>query len=93
MTLKKLESMGLVEREVSRSDSRRNHIRVSKKGMRVIDETKHIFGAIDRLMFEGFSDSEIEQLRAFSERMFNNLLKAESVTTEQLKGGIDETVV
>lgn len=93
VTLKKLESMGFVERETSQSDSRRNHIRVSVEGMRVIDETKHIFGAIDRLMFEGFSEEEIELLRAFSERMYNNLVKAESVTTEQLKGESNETVV
>lgn len=93
VTLKKLESMGFVEREVSQSDSRRNHIRVSQKGMRVIDETKYIVGAIDRLMFDGFSEDEMQQLRAFSERMFNNLVKAELVTTEELKGDIDETVV
>ncbi len=93
VTLKKLESMGFVEREASQSDSRRNHIRVSQKGMCVIDETKHIVGAIDRLMFDGFSEDEMQQLRAFSERMFNNLIKAESVTTEELKGDIDETVV
>lgn len=93
VTLKKLESVGLVEREASQSDCRINHIRISQEGRRVIDETKHIFGAIDRLMFEGFTEEEIEQLKLFSERMYNNLLKAESVSTQQLKESVDETVV
>lgn len=85
VTLKKLESLGFINRVSSKSDSRRNHISISQKGMEVIEETKHIFGAIDRLMFKNFSDDEIELLRALLQRMYDNLIEAEKVTTEQLK--------
>lgn len=88
VTLKKLESAGLVVRNTSESDSRRNHICISEKGQDVIDQTRHVFGAIDRLMFKGFTDDEIELLRVFLQRMYNNLIEAEAVTTEQLKGEI-----
>lgn len=85
VTLKKLESVGFINRISSKDDSRRNHISISSKGMDVIERTKHIFGAIDRLMFKDFSDDEIETLRALSQKMFDNLVEAEKVTTEQLK--------
>ncbi|MBO5912578.1 MAG: MarR family transcriptional regulator [Clostridia bacterium] len=87
VTLKKLESVGFINRISSKDDSRRNHISISSKGMDVIERTKHIFGAIDRLMFKDFSDEEIEQLRALTQRMCDNLIEAEKVTTEQLKEG------
>lgn len=87
VTLKKLESLGLINRISSKSDSRRNHISISQKGMEVIEETKYIFGAIDQLMFKDFSDDEIELLRALSQRMYDNLVDAEKITTEQLKEG------
>ncbi len=93
VTLKKLESGGLIIRNASDVDNRRNHICISDKGRQIIDETRHIFGAIDRLMFIDFTDEEIRQLHNFSERMFNNLCKAESVTTEQLKGELHEKLV
>ncbi len=86
VTLKKLESLGLIVRSASETDSRRNHICISEKGMEIIEQTRLIFGAIDRLMFKGFSDEEIEQLRVFSQRMYDNLVEADGVTTEQLKG-------
>lgn len=88
VTLKKLEAAGFIVRNASKMDSRRNHICISERGQEIINETSHVFGNIDRLMFKGFTDDEIEQLRVFCERMYDNLIDAESVTTEQLKGEI-----
>ena len=93
VTLKKLESIGLVIRNAAQNDSRRNNISISEKGMKIIEETRYIFGAIDRLMFNDFTDDEIAMLFDFSQRMYNNLIEAEKVSTEELKEGIDETVV
>lgn len=93
VTLKKLESVGLVIRNAAQGDSRRNNISVSDKGKKIIDETRYIFGAIDRLMFKNFTDDEIALLFDYSQRMYNNLVEAEKVTTEELKEGLDETVV
>ncbi len=93
VTLKKLESSGLVIRNAAQTDSRRNDISISDKGMKIIDETRYIFGAIDRLMFKDFTDDDIALLYEFSQRMYNNLIEAEKVSTEELKEGLDEAVV
>ena len=86
VTLKKLEAFGLVEREAAQSDGRRNNISVTAKGEEVINETKYIFNVINQLAFADFTDEEIEKFHEFSERMLNNLIKIEDITTEQLKG-------
>ena len=90
VTLKKLESNGLVIRNTA---SRRNDICISDKGTKIIDETRNIFGAIDRLMFKGFTDAEIDLLFEFTQRMHSNLIEADKVTTRELKESLDETVV
>lgn len=93
VTMKKLESSGLVIRNASEGDNRRNDICISEKGMQIIDGTRHILGAIDRLMFKDFSNEEIELLFNLSQRMYDNLIEANKVTYDEMKECMDETVV
>lgn len=87
-TLKKLESGGFIIRSASTSDSRKNQIQITKKGMAVISDTKTLFSAIDFAMFKGLSDSEMTVLTHCLEKMNENLRHAEKKTPEELKGDL-----
>lgn len=93
VTLKKLEGLGLILRSTADGDCRQNNITITDKGKAVIDETKTLFSAIDYLMYDGMTDDQIALLSSCCEKMYENLLKAEQFTTEQLKGVNNEKLV
>ncbi len=72
-TLKRLEGEGYIARTMQGEDNRRNEIRITESGLAKVVESREIFEAIDRAMFEGLSEEELHILsRAFS-RMDENL--------------------
>ncbi len=76
VTLKKLEADGLINRSAVTDDNRRNSIVITEKGQNIINETHRLFTNVDRTMFSGFSDEEIEIFTSCLEKMHGNLGKA-----------------
>lgn len=87
MSLSKLEAKGLVERVVSETDKRYNYVKISEKGVQVLNSTREMFDSIDKGMFVDISESEIETITAICEKLVVNLLKigAEEDKTPCLK--------
>ncbi len=72
-TLKRLEKEGYITRSATDEDNRRNEIHVTEQGNAKIAENREIFEALDRSMFEGFSEEELATLISFMCRMDKNL--------------------
>lgn len=72
-TLKRLEKEEYITRSATDEDNRRNEIRVTEKGLAKITENREIFEVLDRAMFEGFSEEEVDTLISFMKRIDNNL--------------------
>lgn len=74
VSLKKLEKEGYIKRKIA-SDNRYNEISVTERGKKLLDETKNKFMAIDRSLFENFTDEEIENYISYMEKMQKNIEK------------------
>ena len=72
-SIKRMEKAGLVEKVHDEGDLRRNIITLTKKGRELVENSLHVFDDVDRKMYEGFSEEEKEQLKAFYLRIINNL--------------------
>lgn len=70
--LKKLEKSGYIERKCA-EDSRYNVVKVTERGAKILEETKKAFREVDRSLFEGFSDSEIESYIRCQEKIKANI--------------------
>jgi DNA-binding MarR family transcriptional regulator len=72
-SLKKLEKEEYVTRAATDEDNRRNEIHITEKGIAKINENHGIFEALDRSMFEGFSEEELATLISLMNRIDKNL--------------------
>ena len=75
VSLKKLESGGYIMRETTESDSRTHRVTITKKGRSVIERSEQMFWETEKAMFEGFSEEEMQSLRQFLERIYENLIE------------------
>ena len=74
VSLKKLEKGNYIEKRSSPEDSRSNLIMLTKKGEDVVLQSQILFDEVDKLMFQGISEEEKEQLYGFMECIIKNLL-------------------
>ncbi len=72
-TLKRLEKDGYISRTATEEDNRCNEIRITQAGRAVIEESRAIFEAVDRLMFDGLTAEELTLLASLLCRMRDNL--------------------
>lgn len=72
-TLKRLEREGYISRNVTDGDNRRHEIRITEKGLSKVVESREIFESVDRALFEGFSDEELETFVSMLARVDANL--------------------
>ena len=72
-TLKRLEAEGYIQRTSSKEDSRNNIITITDKGRAVLEDTHQRFDAVDRTMFEGVSEAELESFTALLDKIQTNL--------------------
>ena len=73
VTLKKLESGGFIERNMSSGDNRFNEIMLTQKGKELTNKTKEMFSEVDTKMFSDFSDEECTLLEKLLEKMQTSL--------------------
>ncbi len=57
--LKRLEIDGYIERCVA-SDNRFNEIKITPLGKKTVEDSRAIFSKIDKSLFDGFSDEEVD---------------------------------
>lgn len=72
VSLKKLEKAGYITRSCDVEDNRMNHVVITDKGKKAIDQSILYFQEIEDAMFEGFSQEELETYAAFLERVIHN---------------------
>lgn len=77
VSLKKLEQDGYIEREAKAADNRANFIRLTDKGKQVVESSRVIFENIEKQVVKDFSEEEIELLRNYLKRMYDNLSEIE----------------
>ena len=90
VTLKRLEKAGLIIRKNDESDSRKNHLSVTQKGVDSLKEFRRICDATDEDMFKDFSEKEIETLHYLLSRLHKNL-NSENLTKEEISDFLAET--
>lgn len=83
VTIKRIEKAGLVVRTPDESDSRKNHLSVTQKGLDALKEFRKICDATDEDMFRGFSPEEREALHNLLVRLHKNL-DSEKLTKEEI---------
>ena len=75
VSLKSLETEGLIEKCMDPADNRRRIIMVTDEGRAYLKRVKRIFAEVSSCLFEGFSPEELKAVISFFERMFGNLEK------------------
>lgn len=80
--LKKLEADGYIDKSLGH-DNRFNEIQITKKGSEVVERSKEIFATTDRLLFEGFSDDELEMYIQCLEKLKKNIKLHQNNYTEE----------
>ena len=90
VTLKRIEKSGLITRKIDSSDSRKNHLSITEKGLATLKEFRKICDATDEDMFKGFSENERETLHNLLIRLHKNL-DSENLTTEEISEFISQT--
>ena len=72
VSLKKLEKSGYITRSCDEEDNRMNHVVITDKGKKAIDQSILYFQEIEDTMFEGFSEEDLETYAAFLEHFISN---------------------
>ena len=70
--LQKLELDGYIERTLG-SDNRFNEIKITYLGKDIVDKTKIIFANVDKDLFKGFTNQEMDTFIELLERIHNNM--------------------
>jgi len=72
-TVKQLEDAGIIMRETDEKDRRINHIYATPKGLEMREEAFRIINELHEILYQGFSESEIEVAYSLLERMKANI--------------------
>lgn len=72
-SLKSLERNGYVKRNIDPTDSRKNQISITQKGLEALENGRKVFEEVDQVMLSGFSEEEVAILNKFHLRMLENL--------------------
>lgn len=72
VSLKKLEKSGYITRSCDTEDNRMNHVVITDKGRKAINQSILHFQEIEDALFEGFSEEELKVHTAFLERFISN---------------------
>ena len=82
--LKKIEQDGYIERTLGH-DTRYNEIRITEKGMALVERTRMMFSETDTVMFDGFSDEELSAYASSLEKILENIRRSNERREENEK--------
>ncbi len=80
--IKKLVSEGYCEKSFEEKDNRKNNIKITAKGLQTVKKTHEFFSQLDKKLFDGLEDKELEQLEVLLEKTENRakqMLKEEKL--------------
>ncbi len=72
-SVKRMQKAGMIRKIPDENDLRYNRLSITEKGKEQAALCRSGFNQVDRRMFEGFSEKEIELFREFLDRMTANL--------------------
>ena len=72
-SLKRMQRSGLIEKSVDTADLRSNRLRLTGKGQAAMQRSRQACDAVDRRMFEGFSQEELSTFCHYLDRLIDNL--------------------
>ncbi len=75
VSLKKIEMKGFITRKHNESDSRANKISLTSKGESAVENLHKLFQGLDKKLFDGFSESELDTLDELMNKLHDNLDK------------------
>lgn len=73
VAVRKLENDGYITRTPRVDDLRNNEVRITEKGINIAEVSRREFDRSDELMYSGFSEKELKELRGYLDRMLENL--------------------
>ena len=80
---KRLQKAGLLEKASDPENLRKNRLRVTPAGQEAVDSVRSAIDAIDRRLFEGFAEPELETLSNLLDRLIRNLATEEDLAMFQ----------
>ena len=81
-TIKSLDADGYIRRDSCGADGRRNEIRITERGERVLSQSRARFQKLDAANYAGFSEAELRLFSELLDRLTDNLMQME----EEIKG-------
>ncbi len=72
-SLKRMEKAGLVQRMQDTKDGRRNCLTLTEKGLNQMLQGRCEMDRLDKEMFRGMTDADMERFKALCDKMFDNL--------------------
>lgn len=84
VSLKKLESSGLVERATRSDNSRAKDVMLTDEGREIVQITRETFMSADEVLTRGFQPEELDRLEEYLDRMAANL-KNEAPELKEIK--------
>lgn len=79
VSIKRMERAGLIEKNISESDLRRNYITLTDYGNRILNDSYLSLLKMDDQMVQGFSEGELEELVGFLDRIYANLIAYKTI--------------
>ncbi len=73
VTIKKLETSGYISRTTDDKDMRQNRIQITQRGKEIIDKSCSIFRSVDKSMFKGFSQKQLNEFENYLLKIEKNL--------------------
>ena len=70
---KRMQKSGLLNKEVDERNLRQNRLSITEKGLETSQKCKGIAQNLNQLMFDGFSEEELDALEAYLDRIIHNL--------------------
>ena len=77
VTIKKLERGGYITRRADDGDMRQNRIDITPLGREIIAKSQSIFCSVDKRMFNGFDDRELDAFHSYLLRIQSNMIGEE----------------
>ena len=76
LSTKRLQKMGLLEKQIDENNLRCKHLSVTEEGWRTARRVHEAHMMFDETAMEGFTDEELETMAGYLERMLRNSQKA-----------------
>lgn len=73
-SVKRLERAGLVEKHIDPKNLRRNQLTATESGVTAASRYRSLFDEIDKEIFAGFSDAELQAFSGCLDRMIENIM-------------------